>query len=68
MNTVTEIIISGNVCDKVLQFKKPLIDLYRESAILTRVRLSEVAVDGYFMLDTQGQIFNFCEALDRRVL
>ena len=56
---VTPVTITGAACDKVLQFEQPLLDMYKESVILTRVHLSEVVVEGHFIIDSQGQVIGF---------
>lgn len=59
----TSVTISGGACDKVLRFEVPLLQLYKESVILTRVRLSEVTVEGSFRIDSTGQVIGFQAAL-----
>ena len=59
--------ISADACDKVLRFERPLLDLYRESVILTRVHLLEVLIDGHFVIDTQGQVLGFILASESGV-
>ena len=61
----TSMTITSAACDKVLQFEKPLVYMYRESIILTRVRLSEAIVEGHFIADSQGQVIVFCSTLER---
>ena len=59
----TPVTITGDACDKVLRFKEPLIQLYKESVILTRVRLSEALIEGHFIVDSQGQVIGFRSSL-----
>lgn len=59
----TPVTITGDACDKVLRFEAPLLNLYKESVILTRVRLSQALVDGHFVVDSQGQVIGFCSSL-----
>lgn len=56
---VTSVTITGDACDKVLRFKEPLMVLYKESVILTRVRLAEARIEGHFIVDNQGQVIGF---------
>ena len=56
---VTSVTITGDACDKVLRLEEPLLHLYKRSVILTRVRLSEVVIDGRFIVDSQGQVIGF---------
>ena len=59
----TPVTITGDACDKVLRLEEPLIQLYKESVILTRVCLSEALVEGHFIVDSQGQVIGFRTSL-----
>lgn len=58
-NKSVEVTLSGEAVDKVLKLEKPLLSLCKENGGLARVLLSEIIVEGVFVIDSQGQIIGF---------
>ena len=54
-----EVILTDEIADKVLQFEKPLVQMCKAELGLTRILLSEVELNGVFLLDPHGQIIAF---------
>ena len=67
-NCHTEVTLIGGIIDKVLQLPKPLLELFKEDAVETRIALSDVLTVGVFFIDMKGQVIlyrapNVVEAL-----
>lgn len=58
-NICVEVTLCGEAADKVLHLEKPLLTLCKENIGLARVLLSEVLVEGAFVVDPQGQVIGF---------
>lgn len=55
-----EVMLIGDILNKILQFPNPLLTLFKEEGIEAWIILSNVLTAGVFFFDTKGKVIAYC--------